>query len=537
MILPPGPVADQSSRWVGRLIASRYRLLRVVGLGGHGAVYEARHELTGRRFAVKLLLSDPRAIRGLAERLVREAKATSRVMHPNVVEVIDVGVDAESERLYLIEEFLEGDDLRARMRARRRMSTQEVRAVIGPVLDGLGAAHEHGVVHRDLKPGNVMLARLPGGGEVPKLIDFGISKLDQRDTPDDEGAPLTRDGMLLGTPDYMAPEQARGAQSVDARADLWSVGVLLYEMFGGVRPFRGVGPAAVIVAVATEPPRPLAELRPDLPAAWTELVHRCLAKSPDERIATARELRVAIDAAGDQDPSIELADLPLVVANDGSDTLASAPVGPIAAPVAPGLDAMLTEGDEVFSEAPPDPRPRASLPATLPPRAGSWRWVLLSLLAFAGVGVAAWTRLRPAPSRPHSASRPTPRWVVPEAPDAGVAALVSSGADMSARMHGRGPWDGGVMPLRLSATQQRTVMTAFAPRVRQCLGARFFGQLPVTLTVRGDGSVRSVRVGEAVRRSEGGRCVAVALRSVTVPRFAAREMEIGWVYVIAAQSQ
>ncbi|MBK8697799.1 MAG: serine/threonine protein kinase [Deltaproteobacteria bacterium] len=357
MSLPPGPHVDESSRWVGRLIASRYRLLRVVGVGGHGAVYEARHELTGRRFAVKLLLSDPRSIRGLAERLVREAKATSRVTHPNVVEVIDVGVDAESERLYLIEELLEGDDLRARMRARRRMSTQEVRAVIGPVLDGLGAAHAQGVVHRDLKPGNVMLARQPGGEEVPKLIDFGISKLDRQEGAGDESAPLTRDGMLLGTPDYMAPEQARGAQSVDARADLWSVGVLLYEMFAAVRPFRGVGPAGVIVAVAMESPRPLAELRPDLPAAWTGLIHRCLEKSPAERFATALELREAIDVAGDQDPTVLLAELPLAVAAEAPDTLASAPVGPIAAPMAPGLGELLTDGDSLFSEAPADPAP------------------------------------------------------------------------------------------------------------------------------------------------------------------------------------
>ena len=299
MTPPSEALAAQSNRWVGRLIASRYRLLRVVGVGGHGAVYEAKHELTGRRFAVKLLLNDPREIRGLAERLVREAKATSRVLHPNVVEVIDVGVDADSERLYLIEEFLEGDDLRARMRERRRMTTQEVRAVIGPVLDGLGAAHAQGVVHRDLKPGNVMLARVAGGAEVPKLIDFGISKIERGDAADDASAPLTRDGMLLGTPDYMAPEQARGAQSVDARADLWSMGVLLYEMFAGVRPFRGVGPAAVIVAVAMEAPLPLATLRPDLPAAWIDLVHRCLAKSVDERMPTAHALRAAIDAAGE----------------------------------------------------------------------------------------------------------------------------------------------------------------------------------------------------------------------------------------------
>jgi len=538
MSLPPGPHVDESSRWVGRLIASRYRLLRVVGVGGHGAVYEAKHELTGRRFAVKLLLSDPRSIRGLAERLVREAKATSRVTHPNVVEVIDVGVDAESERLYLIEELLEGDDLRARMRARRRMSTQEVRAVIVPVLDGLGAAHAQGVVHRDLKPGNVMLARQPGGEEVPKLIDFGISKLDRQEGAGDESAPLTRDGMLLGTPDYMAPEQARGAQSVDARADLWSVGVLLYEMFAAVRPFRGIGPAGVIVAVAMESPRPLAELRPDLPAAWTGLIHRCLEKSPDERFATALELRQAIDVAGDQDPTVPLAELAPAVVAEAPDTLASAPVGPIAAPMAPGLGELLTDGDSLFSEAPADPAPPPSLPTTLPPRGGSWRWVLLSLVAFAGVGVAAWTRLRPAAPQPHASRHPTPQAFAPVRTDAGAAApSVVTGADMSARVHGRGNADSAPLPLRLSATQQRTVMTAFAPRVRECLGERFFGQLPVTLTVRGDGRVRSVVVGEALRRSEGGRCVAEALRSVTVPRFAAREMEIGWVYVFAAQSQ
>ena len=170
MSLPPGPHVDESSRWVGRLIASRYRLLRVVGVGGHGAVYEARHELTGRRFAVKLLLSDPRSIRGLAERLVREAKATSRVTHPNVVEVIDVGVDAESERLYLIEELLEGDDLRARMRARRRMSTQEVRAVIGPVLDGLGAALAEGATLAEAQARSSV--RVEAATLVPRVVAF-----------------------------------------------------------------------------------------------------------------------------------------------------------------------------------------------------------------------------------------------------------------------------------------------------------------------------------------------------------------------------
>lgn len=528
----PAALAEQSNRWVGRLIASRYRLLKVVGVGGHGAVYEATHELTGRRFAVKLLLRDARELRGLAERLVREAKATSRVTHPNVVEIIDVGVDPESERLYLIEEFLEGDDLRTRMRARRRMSTQEVRAVIGPVLDGLGAAHAQGVVHRDLKPGNVMLARGADGAEVPKLIDFGISKVDRRDARDDEGGPLTRDGMLLGTPDYMAPEQARGAQSVDARADLWSIGVLLYEMLAGVRPFRGVGPAAVIVAVAMEQPTPLGSLRPDLPAAWTELVHRCLAKAPADRVASAKALREAIDAAGEQDPTISLEDLPAPLL-EATDTLASAPDGPVAVPLAPGLDALFGgEGAEVFSEAPAPPTP--SLPATLPPRAGSWRWVALALLAFAGVGVAAWTRLRPAPP----AQRLAPRRVVqPVALDAGVTAPAAPPAEVSARMRGRAGPDEPALPLRLSATTQRTVMVEFAPRVRACLGPSFFGQLPVTLTARGDGSVRAVRVGEDVRRSDAGRCVAEALRRVTVPRFAAREMEIGWVYVFAAQSQ
>ncbi len=523
MNAPGEPASPEAPRWVGRLIASRYRLLRVLGVGGHGAVYEAQHELTDRRFAVKLLLSDSRQVRGLAERLVREAKAASRVVHPNVVEVIDVGIDPDSGRLYLIEELLDGDDLRARMKARRRMTTAEVRAVMGPVLDGLGAAHEQGVVHRDLKPGNVMLARGPGGAEVPKLIDFGISKVEERGPrADDKDGPLTRDGMLLGTPDYMAPEQARGAQSVDARADIWSVGVLLYEMLAGVRPFRGNGPAAVIVAVATETPTPLATHRPDLPPAWCALVHRCLARSPDERFATARSLREALDAAGEQDAAVTLDDVPLIEP-DPPDTLASAPVGPIAPPVAPGLDSVLETADPAFTEPPPPPR--VALPATLPPVRDSWRWVLASLALFVAVGVGAWTKLRPGPARDRPVRRPL---VASGRVDAGVLrADPVSLADQDAR----------ALPQRLSITQQRSLMSAFEPRARACAGPRFFGSLPVTLTVRGDGTVRLVRVGEALRGSAAERCVVEAWRSVAVPRFAAREMEIGWVYVIADQSQ
>jgi eukaryotic-like serine/threonine-protein kinase len=518
-------LAEQSARWIGRLIASRYRLLRVVGVGGHGAVYEARHELTGRRFAVKLLLRDARELRGIAERLVREAKATSRVTHPNVLEVIDVGVDPESDRLYLIEEFLEGDDLRARMRARRRMSTQEVRAVIGPVLDGLGAAHAQGVVHRDLKPGNVMLSPGADGSEVPKIIDFGISKVEGAEAQDDDGEPLTRDGMLLGTPDYMAPEQARGAQSVDARADLWSIGVMMYEMLAGVRPFRGAGPAAVIVAVAMEEPTSIAAHRPDLPEPWVALVHACLAKPLDARVASARALREALDRAGDQDPAVVLGALPEPITGP-VDTLASAPAGPIAAPIAHGLDAMLS-GEQVFSEAPPAP----VAPPPAPPRGASWRWVVVALGAFTMVGALAWTRLKP--GAPLAPPRAAVRWRPPPLPDASATRAPPTVNVVRPRPGG----DDAPLPQRLSATAQRTVMVAFTPRVRACVGPAFFGQFPVTLTARGDGSVRAVRVGAAVRGSEAGRCVVTALRRVTVPRFAAREMEIGWVYVFAAQSQ
>ena len=272
MSLPPGPHVDESSRWVGRLIASRYRLLRVVGVGGHGAVYEARHELTGRRFAVKLLLSDPRSIRGLAERLVREAKATSRVTHPNVVEVIDVGVDAESERLYLIEELLEGDDLRARMRARRRMSTQEVRAVIGPVLDGLGAAHAQGVVHRDLKPSNVFVSP----DDDVKLGDFGLAVTRWADE-----APLV--DQLMGTPPYMAPEQAE-PRSVDHRCDLYALGCIVYEMLTGAPPFPGTELVEVLLRHERDPVPPLPTT---VPPGVVAVVMKLLAKRPDGRPESA----------------------------------------------------------------------------------------------------------------------------------------------------------------------------------------------------------------------------------------------------------
>jgi Flp pilus assembly protein TadD len=242
-----------------------YRLLREVGSGGMGTVYEAEDERLGRRVAVKLLPAeysrDPRA----KKRFLREARAASAVDHPNLCTVHDVG---ESDgRVYIVLSLYEGETLRERIQ-RGPLPFAEARDVALQVARGLARAHEAGIIHRDIKPANVMLTRR---GEV-KILDFGIARLESDETS------LTRTGAAWGTPAYMSPEQARG-EPVDCRTDIWSLGVLLFEMVAGRRPHTG--------EIVTEP---LERLRPDVPPELARVVARALARDPCERYASATEL-------------------------------------------------------------------------------------------------------------------------------------------------------------------------------------------------------------------------------------------------------
>ncbi|HEY8429588.1 MAG TPA: serine/threonine-protein kinase, partial [Sandaracinaceae bacterium] len=272
-----GDRADRS----GQMLAGRYRIERLVGIGAMGSIWAVRDVASGLEAVAKVheaalaSASDPMA----RERFLREAIALASVRHPNVVSLLEVG-QTEAGEPFLIMERLVGEPLDERL-ARGRPTVNEVLTIGIELLGGLEAVHAAGVLHRDVKPENVFLARVEGGTLV-KLLDFGLAR--------GLGWPsgkITRVGVAVGTPGYMSREQARGRRDLDARTDLYSVGVVLYELLSARRPFEGLTPTDVMVRSCTEPPVPLSRYRPDLPPVLTSVIMRALACDRRERFDDA----------------------------------------------------------------------------------------------------------------------------------------------------------------------------------------------------------------------------------------------------------
>jgi serine/threonine-protein kinase len=271
------------------VVADRYRIDSQLGAGGMGAVFAASNLLTGKRVALKWML--PAAARSpeIAERLLREAKAAARVSHPNIVDIYDVGSDGEAP--FLVMELLSGEPLSARLE-RGRLSVEELPPLLLPALRGLAAAHRAGVIHRDLKPDNIFLCTDPDGGPPrPRVLDFGISKL-LSDSVDN----LTRTGSIMGTPFYMAPEQLRGAKDVDARTDVYAIGVIMYELLTGHVPFSAQTFPALIYAIANDRPTPVSAIAPRVPLSLVRIVERAMAREPRDRYASVEELIADLEA-------------------------------------------------------------------------------------------------------------------------------------------------------------------------------------------------------------------------------------------------
>ncbi|HWO20233.1 MAG TPA: serine/threonine-protein kinase [Kofleriaceae bacterium] len=276
----------------GRLIG-QYRVTGVLGKGGMGVVYAARHTLLGRPAAVKVLLPKLSDDQAIVTRFFNEARAATAIQHPGIVEVYDFGWTNEGAA-FIVMEHLQGETLRAR-RKRGPMPWNHALAVTRQIAGALSAAHAAGIVHRDLKPDNIFLVPDPEvpGGERIKLLDFGIAKLTGTST----GLSMTRTGAVIGTPTYMAPEQCRGV-AVDSRADLYSLGCILFELLAGRPPFVGEGEGEVLAAHIHVPPPALGSLARGLPSGSEALVQRLLAKAPRDRVQTADEVIRRIDAAG-----------------------------------------------------------------------------------------------------------------------------------------------------------------------------------------------------------------------------------------------
>jgi serine/threonine-protein kinase len=280
---------------VGQVVNNKYRLLRHLGDGGMGAVYEARHETLGTTVALKFLHLEFARREGLVQRFLQEARASARIQSTHVVRVTDVDQTPDGD-VFIVLEYLEGKTLQALydelQRAGRKLPYADALSYAGQMLDGVEAAHAAGIVHRDLKPDNVMITVDAKGATVIKLLDFGIAKLKVLGLGD--ASNLTRPGVMMGTPEYMAPEQATSADLVDARADLFSLGVMIFEMLAGQRPVGGNNPLELAAAYRRGGVSRLADLVPGIAPALASAVHRALAADPKDRFSTATEMREAI---------------------------------------------------------------------------------------------------------------------------------------------------------------------------------------------------------------------------------------------------
>jgi serine/threonine protein kinase/Tfp pilus assembly protein PilF len=278
---------ERAGALIGKLIG-HYRIEALIGVGGMGEVYLARDERLGRKAALKLLPDRLTTDETQLSRFKNEARSASALNHPNILTVYEIG--AEGDRQFIATEFIEGVTLRASI-ASGRMNPHAALEIAVQVASALTAAHEAGVVHRDIKPENIMLR--PDG--YVKVLDFGIAKLtEQRPASDDHTVETTavlqtRPGLVLGTAHYMSPEQARG-QKVDARTDIWSLGVVLYEMVGGIPPFRGDTPSDCIASILTTEPPPLSGVLPDVPHRLESILQKALRKNSDERYQTIKEM-------------------------------------------------------------------------------------------------------------------------------------------------------------------------------------------------------------------------------------------------------
>ena len=286
---------DEYTEKIGLVIDERYRITGLIGRGGMGSVYKAEHVGIGRTVALKLLHPSLAGISEISKRFEREALAVGRIEHPNCVDVSDFG-KLEDGSLYLVMEYLEGKSVGDLLAAHRRIPALRALHIMRHVLRGLSHAHEAEIIHRDMKPENIIIVEQDGDPDFAKILDFGIAKMIGSASPDDS-VRLTQAGIAFGTPIYMSPEQAVG-NPVDARADLYGATVVLYEMITGRPPFYSDDKLEVLSMHTTRDVPLMVEVAADLavPPAIEELVRRGLAKRPDDRYSSAAEYVAAIDA-------------------------------------------------------------------------------------------------------------------------------------------------------------------------------------------------------------------------------------------------
>jgi serine/threonine-protein kinase len=429
----------------GQTLDGKYRIIRRLGRGGMGAVYMGQHSMIGRHVAIKILHAELSADEEMVTRFYREAQAAAAIGHKSIIDVFDLGVTDDGEP-YLVMEYLEGESLASVLKRSGPIDLGLTCAVIEPALLALSAAHRKQIVHRDLKPDNIFIVRRPDEEPAVKLIDFGISKFIR---PGDQ-IRLTRTGAMLGTPVYMAPEQALGEGEEDHRSDIYSMGVIMYEALTAHVPYLGTNFNSLLVKILNDDPTPPSEVNPGFPSKAEPVVMKAMARDPADRYQSAQEMLDAM-AAFEEFKGSE-ARLSAVPLDPGSTTLASGDLG--SETVTESMDVAGEVLAKISSETVPgawetaqstrmrDSRPRRSwLPLAL-----------VGLLICAAILLVALRPWEPAPSdvprglperepAPLNDSPPAEPKTEPEAPE--TVSITVTGAPEDAEIS----WEGSLVPI------------------------------------------------------------------------------------------
>jgi serine/threonine protein kinase len=413
----------------GTVLAGKYRLDSLLGAGGMGEVYRAENTAFGRVVAIKMLREEYVGDAEVVDRFKREAQAANLVRHPNVVDILDIG-QADDGTPFIVQEFLLGEDLAAYAHAHGdRLTVEEAVTLVTPVVDAVAFAHEHHVLHRDLKPENIFLART-ANGVVPKLLDFGISRIMTA-----EEQRMTATGMSIGTPAYMSPEQIRADKVIDARSDIWSIGVILHELLSGSLPFQSEAHSGLFVKIVTEPPVPLDVAAPGTPAGMVAIVDRCLRAKASERYASAADLARDLRALHAGAPSrIEVREpapsAPSAPSRRAAPTMGAPPELEVPAPSGAVPDLNLPAPRPKLQSRPEPRMPQA--PASAPASGGGGRFVSNADFADEIIPMSenlqlAAEPMRPMVSRPVARASRSMRDSVEEDPNDGARSLLAMG--------------------------------------------------------------------------------------------------------------
>ena len=297
-------MSDSPSLLPGTLLANKFRIERLLGAGAMGAVYAIHHELTRHKRALKLLHPSVRNVPDIVRRFLNEASAAGRAGNPHLVETFDAGTLPSGEP-YVVMELLEGETLSSLLERERTLDVSRAAELVAQAAEGMEAAHQAGIVHRDLKPENLFVTNGAGRPFV-KILDFGVSKFA---TTTAGGMSNTRAGMMYGSPAYMSPEQLVGSTDIDARTDVFSLGIVLYQSVTGILPFDAPTIEALTIRVLTGEPTAIETLRSDLPSAFIEVVRRALSPARETRLPTARALAEALAPFRPRDPASDVSAL------------------------------------------------------------------------------------------------------------------------------------------------------------------------------------------------------------------------------------